>query len=165
MTTYSTRADKGDSDDDSNQMDDIEYEVDHTDGDEHWHHARSCGLRKERPINILTENDIVGYLQERFRREEGNELPWSPTMLMIFKRHPGLSEYIYGTIELLLDLPIQLDIVFDSYQININDPDVIIPFEGRMFVEARKLVRMMLEEDKPLITLDDIRLTARHLFE
>lgn len=122
----------------------------------------SAPARQGTPINVLTENDIVGYLQERFRN---GELYWSPLMLRVLKHYTSLSqsEFKIGTIELLLNVPLQLNIVFNTFTIDLNKEDVIIPFDGRLFIDAKHFVRKMLEER--FITLNDVRDRAKFLFQ
>jgi len=118
------------------------------------------------PIKLLTENDLTGYLQHRFELAEKGVIHWHPLMHLIFKRYTSVSplspkDYLIGLVELILDIPIQLDIVYDTYSLDINDTDVIIPYDNRMFVEARHFVKMMLNDSNPIITFENIRERAR----
>jgi hypothetical protein len=125
---------------------------------------------------IVTETDLLKYLQDRFRLAEKKELPWPPIMLLVFNKnqHENMSEYLLGTIELILEGPIQLNLVFSddpansdhSVKIDLNDEDVVIPFAGRMFVPAKEVIRDMLDKVRePHLTIDDIRPRARFLFK
>lgn len=149
-----------DDDDDrdiGNEMDDDEMEIDMEIDSE-----RRTQNFSHNPIKVLTENDVVGYLKERIRLAELNEIYWCPLMLTIFKKYPNLSDAMVGTVELMLNIPIQLNVLFETYEIDLNDIEVIIPFEGRVFVKAKQFVNLILREK--LISLSDIRERALHLF-
>jgi hypothetical protein len=128
-------------------------------------------VRQERrmrapPIKLLTETDLEGYLQARFDYAEKGVLHWHPLMLRIIKRYitPSTrspSEYLLGLVELILDIPIQLNVVHETYEIDINDTSVVIPYDGRMFIEAKHFVKMMLNDERPIITFENIRERAR----
>ena len=104
-----------DNDNDDYSESDVEQEYydDYTIANEHEVH-RDTNMP---PINILTENDIVGYLQERFRQAENNTLYWHPLMRLIISKYPDLTEMLLGTIELILDIPIQLNIVYETLRL------------------------------------------------
>jgi len=90
-------------------------------------------------------------------------LPWAPLMLLVFAWFPDMSEFLIASVELVLDVPIQVDLTFgETNVLNLNDDDVIIPFRNRLFVEARSFVENMLDEGK--ITLDNVRPRARMMF-
>lgn len=119
---------------------------------------------KSHPIKLLTENDVIGYVQERFRLGEINEIYWSPLMLRIFKHYSFVAQWEYriGLVELMLNVPLQLNVVFDSYTLDLNDTSVIIPYDGRLFIDSKLFVKKLLEDK--FITLDDIRERSKYLF-
>ena len=115
----------------------------------------SCGMGL--PIKILTENDIIGYIQERFRQAEKNAIHWLPLMRLISKRTPDMPELMIGTVELFLNVPVQLTIVFENYRLRIDE--CIIPYDGRLFIDARRYVQTLLSEG--FISIDEIREQAK----
>jgi hypothetical protein len=114
---------------------------------------------------ILTENDIVRYLKGRFEAAENLTIFWPPLMLKVL-HHLGvqahLTEHLIGTTEMLLDVPIQIDLTFGEQVLDLNDKDTIIFFDGRLFIEAVDLVKRLLKEN--FLALSDIRLSARKCF-
>ena len=151
-----------DNDNDDYSESDVEQEYydDYTIANEHEVH-RDTNMP---PINILTENDIVGYLQERFRQAENNTLYWHPLMRLIISKYPDLTEMLLGTIELILDIPIQLNIVHETFKIDLNDTSVIIPYDNRLFIDAKHFVKKLLSNEDKIITLANIRPRAGYLF-
>ncbi len=133
----------------------------------------------QKALKVLTNNDIVRYLQARLALAESNEIHWPPIMRLIFMKanieNINLSEMTIGTIEMLLNVPLQVSLTFgttkttteqgtieETCRVNLNDPDVFIPYKGGLFVEAISFIKVLFKEK--FLTIDDIRPTARKLF-
>lgn len=118
-------------------------------------------------LKVLTDNDLIGYAKARFRKAEKNEIPWPPLMQLIFQwtKDDNISEHCQAMVELLLNVPIQLCIRFDDKSstncLNLNDPDVYIPYRSKHFVRAKDLVDRLLSSG--LLTPNDIRPKAKRV--
>lgn len=124
----------------------------------------------QRALKIVTNNDIVRYLQARFTLAEAGTIHWPPIMRLVFKKanedNKKLTELLIGTLELLLAVPIQVRLVYGTQSehsaIDLNDPETFVPYNGGLFMEAICYTRQLLAEG--FLSTADIRSTARYLF-
>lgn len=115
-------------------------------------------------LKVLTPNDIVRYAQARIHLAEEKAIEWPPIMRLVFQKATNMTELTMCMLELLLDVPIQVRLTFgkDSF-IDLNDPEVHIPYNNMLFAEATAYAKHLLKEG--FLTTNDVRPNARKLFE
>lgn len=99
------------------------------------------------PLTIATVTCLHKYAISRMEGAVDKSLPWPPLMLVIitylnrkYQRHELVTERNLAMLELLLDVPIQLQIKRGTHKIDLND-DSSLDFSGMSFVEALEILR------------------------
>ena len=99
------------------------------------------------PLTIATVTCLHKYAISRMEGAVNKSLPWPPLMLVIitylnrkYQRRELITERNLAMLELLLDVPIQLQIKRGKDKIDLND-DSSLDFSGMSFVEALEILR------------------------
>ena len=118
------------------------------------------------PVGVIGENDLAAYCIGRLQAAEVGLAQWPPLMRLVidkaYRDERTLNESTMALIEVLLNVPLQVRLVFGQSRVDLNDPNLFIPFRSDLFYEAAGYVRSLLR-DKTLV-ISDIRLSARCLF-
>lgn len=117
-------------------------------------------------VKIATTTCIYKYAIDRIRGAEDETIPWTPIMIIIIdilhKSYPLqelITEKNLAVLELLLDVPIQLTLIYNSQTSNPIEVKLeeegVMDFSGQAFVEPKIILEWLLE--KEIINHDDLR--------